>query len=210
MRRVGPFSLEGALLLLSVGIVILGVTTCNARRDGRREEQVRALESGIRTAKREASFARAQADSVMGIAQRAEAQIKSQVASNRKLSQRLSETLAANDSLLSAYRLNPDDSSATYTLSVALQRTTEVARLYRDSTEMLHNSVDVMIAAHVSERQAWLAERERNTILAATQDSVISALRGSKQVCRIVFVPCPSRVQSVAIGAGGMLLLLLL
>ena len=131
--------------------------------------------------------------------------VKQQGARLTKLGRRLDGVLAANDSLLDV----PVDSSDVVTLRLALQRTTEVARLFRDSTETLIAGVAVLLSAHEAERQAWLAEREANTKLVAAKDSVISALRESGQACRVLFLPCPSRVQSVGIGAGIVLLLIL-
>jgi hypothetical protein len=210
VRRVGPFSLEGWLVFLFVGVVILGVTTCNARRDGARSERIRQAEAvGYRAAK--ASLARRHiTDSAVSASRIAERSLIASVSANRKVEARLSATLASNDSLLSAYALTAGANDTAYTLYVALQRTTEVARLFRDSTEVVLRSVADLLSAHEAERQAWMAEREANTKLLAAKDSVISALRESEQGCRILFLPCPSRVQAVLIGGAGTLALLLL
>jgi hypothetical protein len=204
MKRVGPFSLEGWLVFLFVGVVILGVTTCNARRDGRRAERVAHLSDNAYKASLAGIAARRSTDSVISAGAVIRQRVISLSADNRRLSAQLGAVLDANDSIL---RL-PPDSSDVVALRAALQRTTEVARLYRDSADVLLGSVERMLASQSAERQAWLAEREANTKLLAAKDSVISALRESEQ-CRILFIRCPSRVQSVGIGAGIVLLLLL-
>ena len=219
MRRIGPFSVQGAILIGVVIVALIGGVRCSRPENADLERFERmGYRAAMGSLKR-----RAVTDSVIRKVDSVTRIMTNRIASNRKVEARLLERLAANDSLLSAYALPTCADSSASTLPdssrnqkecrerdlfVALQRTTEVARIYQDSTQALVSTVLFSIAAQAEERQAWLAEREHNTIQVAVQDSLISALRESKQ-CRILFVPCPNRVQSVGIGALGMLLLLL-
>jgi hypothetical protein len=203
VRRVGPFSLEGWLVFLFVGVVILGVTTCNARRDGRREAHLEVLRENEHKAVLAGIRSRHQADSAVALSIRQADIVKQQGRRLTKMGRALDSVLAENGAILA------DSFADVPTLRAQLQRTTEVVRLYRDSADVLLGSVERMLASQSEEREAWMAERERNTILVATKDSVISALRESEQGCRILFARCPSRIQSVGIGAGIVLLLLL-
>ena len=202
MRRIGPFSIEGALLVVGLGVALLGGVTCTAQHYAERSARIVMLEAQV-------SAARHRTDSLIRLVDSVTRNVTTRMASNRKVGQRLSARLATNDSILSAYALMDGANDTTQTLIIALQRTTEVARLYRDSTDVLLGSVERLLASQSEERTAWLAERKQNTILVATQDSVISALRESGRACRILFIPCPSRVQSAGIGAGVVILLLL-
>lgn len=209
MKRIGPFSLEGALILVGCVVLLLGVQNCHAARDGFRRARIAQLEAQGYAAARASLQRRRTTDSLTRLAQDAEQRVRAHASANRTLAARLSATLAANDSLLGdSLTLAP----AAFTDSVvaALVRTTEVARLYRDSTTVLLGSIDTHLAAVAVERQGWLAERDANARELAAKDSLIAALRESEQGCRVFFVPCPNRVQSVAIGAGSILLLLLL
>lgn len=203
MRRVGPFSLEGALIVAVSAVLLVGVTTCNAKRDGRREARLEILRENERKAVLAGIRSRHQADSLAALSIRQGAIVKQQSSRLTILGRQLDAVLAANDSLLAS------DSSDVLALRLALARTTEVARLYRDSTDVLLGSVERLLASQSEERRGWLAEREANAKLVASKDSLIAALRESEQACRVLFLPCPSRVQSVGIGAGIILLLLL-
>jgi len=177
--------------LVTTLLLTFGISTCHSHNDKR--ERIAALEAQV-------SEARHRADSLAHIVDSVTRNVTSQIASNRKVGRRLSERLAANDSILSAYALMDGANDTTQALMIAIQRTTEVARLYRDSTEVVLASVADLISAHEPERQG-------NLKLLAAKDSVISALTATE--CRMLFLPCPSRVQSVGIGAGLVLLLLL-
>ena len=203
MRKLGPFSLEGVVLITCAVMLLLGVTTCNARRDGVRQERVRQAEANAYKASLAGLAARRSTDSLVVANRIAERSLIASVASNRKVMLRLSETLAANDALLAS------DSADVPTLRLALQRTTEVARLFRDSTEVILSGVGILVSAHEAERGAWMAERAANAATISAKNKLIRELRESGQVCRIVLVPCPSRVQSLGIGAGIVLILLL-
>ena len=208
MKRVGPFSLEGALILVCAVVVLLGVTRCNAVRDGRRAERVAHLEENAYKASLAGIAARRSTDSLARENVVAAQRLARQVANSRKIAGRLDSLLAQNDAILADTSRTTDDSRETE-LFVALQRTNEVARLFRDSTDVLLTGVEVLLSAHEAERQAWLAERAANAAESIAKDALIAALRESEQACRILFLPCPSRVQSVGIGAGIVLLLLL-
>jgi hypothetical protein len=91
-------------------------------------------------------------------------------------------------------------------LRLQLARTTEVARLFRDSTQTLISTVLFSISAHEAERQAWLAERAENAKLIAAERQVSEHLRKQAR-CRVLGVPCVSRVNSYL---GGILTGLLL
>lgn len=209
MKRIGPFSIEGALILVGCVVLLLGVQNCHAARDGFRRARIAQLEAQGYAAARASLRARRTTDSLTRLAQDAEQRVRAHASANRNLAARLSATLAANDSLLGdSLTLAP--AAFTDSVVVALVRTTEVARLYRDSTDVLLGSIDAHFAAVAIERQGWLAEREAHVKELAAKDRLIATLRESEQVCRIAFLPCPNRVQSVAIGAGSILLLLLL
>lgn len=206
MRRIGPFSVEGALLLTLALFLVLGVQRCHAVRDERRAERIATLEAQAYHAARASLRARRTTDSLTALAVARDEALWKQVVTNRNLSARLSATLAANDSLLSdSLTLAPAE--FTDSLVSALVRTTEVARLYRDSTDVLLGSIDAHFAAVAVERQSWLAEREAHAQELAAKDRLIATMR--PPACRILFAPCPTRVQSVGIGAGIILLLLL-
>lgn len=120
------------------------------------------------------------------------------IAANRRVEARLLETLAANDALLAdTSRIAIDGRERE--LFVALQRTTEVARLFRDSTDVLLTSVTDLLSAHEAEREAWLAEREQNTIQVAAQAHLITALRAANR-CSFLRIPCPTRKQAAVGG----------
>jgi hypothetical protein len=113
------------------------------------------------------------------------------IAANRKVQARLSATLAVNDSILSL----PPDSVGEGVLRDQLAKTSEVARVFRDSTQVLLSTVLFSISAHEAERSAWLAEREQNAHLLAAQAAVIAALKDRE--CRVLWrIPCPSRTQT--------------
>ena len=206
MKRIGPFSLEGALILVGCVVLLLGVQNRHAARDGFRRARIAQLEAQGYAAARASLQRRRTTDSLTRRTLEIERKVIVQASRLTTLGRQLNAVLAANDSILSL----PPDSAGEGVLRYQLANITEVARLYRDSTTVLLGSIDTHLAAVAVERQAWLAEREANTKLVAAKDSVISALRESEQGCRVFFVPCPNRVQSVAIGAGSVLLLLLL
>jgi hypothetical protein len=177
-----------------------------------------ALESNAYKASMAGIRSRAVTDSVTKVTDSVTRIMTNRIASNRKVEARLIERLAANDSLLSAYALNTADDDSTYALKtaiegratelfVALQRTTEVARLYRDSTETLITGVAILLSAHEAERQAWLAERAKAAEAIALERQVSEHLRKQAR-CRILGASCPTRIQSAMVGAVGVLLLL--
>ncbi len=104
---------------------------------------------------------------------------------------------------------NYNDTLYVERLRTALQRTTEVARLYRDSTDVLLGGIDRLLAAHEVERKAWLAERDSAALELSAERRISEHLRKQAR-CRVLGVPCLTRVQSGMVGAGSILLLLTL
>jgi hypothetical protein len=201
-------SLEGLGLAVLALALVLSVTRCNAVRDGRDAERLAALESNAYKASMAGIRSRAVTDSVTKVTDSVTREVTNRIASNRKVEARLLETLAANDSLLADSSRSAIEGRATE-LFVALQRTTEVARLYRDSTETLITGVAILLSAQEAERQAWLAERAKAAEAIALERQVSEHLRKQAR-CRILGASCPTRVQSGMVGAGSILLLLAL
>lgn len=208
MIRLGRFriSLEGLGLAVLALALVLSVTRCNAVRDGRNAERLAALESNAYKASMAGIRSRAVTDSVTKVTDSVTRIMTNRIASNRKVEARLLETLAANDSLLADSSRSAIEGRATE-LFVALQRTTEVARLFRDSTETLITGVAILLSAHEAERQAWLAERAKAAEAIALERQVSEHLRKQAR-CRILGASCPTRIQSAMVGAVGVLLLL--
>lgn len=206
MKRIGPFSIEGALILVGCVVLLLGVQNCHAARDGFRRARIAQLEAQGYAAARASLRARRTTDSLTRRTLEIERKVIVQASRLTTLGRQLDAVLAVNDSILSL----PPDSAGEGVLRYQLAKTSEVARLYRDSTDVLLGSIDAHFAAVAIERQGWLAEREAHVKELAAKDRLIATLRESEQACRIAFFPCPNRVQSVAIGAGSILLLLLL
>jgi hypothetical protein len=206
VKRIGPFSIEGALILVGCVVLLLGVQNCHAARDGFRRARIAQLEAQGYAAARASIRARRTTDSLTRRTLEIERKVIVQASRLTTLGWQLDAVLAVNDSILSL----PPDSAGEGVLRYQLAKTSEVARLYRDSTDVLLGSIDAHFAAVAIERQGWLAEREAHIKELAAKDRLIATLRESEQVCRIAFLPCPNRVQSVAIGAGSILLLLLL
>jgi hypothetical protein len=209
--KLGRFriSLEGLGLALLTLALFVSVARCDGRQEGRDAERLAQLERNAYKSSLANIAARRATDSVVAANRIAERSLIARVAANRKVEARLSATLAANDSLLSAHRLNPADDDSVYALKTALARTSEVALLFRDSTEVILTQVADLLSANEAERRAWLAERESNTNLVAEKDKIIEHLRKQAR-CRVFGVPCLTRVQSGMVGAGSILLLLTL
>jgi hypothetical protein len=203
--KLGRFriSLEGLGLAVLALALVLSVTRCNAVRDGRDAERLAQLERNAYKSSLANLAARRTADSAMRATDLERKRLTNRIASNRKVEARLLETLAANDSLL---RISVDSVDVP-TLRLQLQRTTEVARLFRDSTEVLLAAVLSSLSAQEAERQAWLAERAENAKLIAAERQVSAHLRKQAR-CRILGASCPTRIQSAMVGAVGVLLLL--
>jgi hypothetical protein len=193
MIRLGRWqvSIEGLLALGLLVALSLGGIRCSAYRQGGDDARLAVLEQNAHKASLAGIRSRAVTDSVTKVADSVTREVTNRIASNRKVEARLLETLAANDSLL---RL-PPDSTDVLLLRLQLARTTEVARLFRDSTEVLLSTVLFSISAHDAERSAWLAEREAATAHIAAQAAVIAALKDRE--CRVLWrIPCPSRTQT--------------
>jgi hypothetical protein len=205
--KLGRFriSLEGLGLAVLGLALVLSVGRCNAMRDGRDAERLAQLERNAYKSSLSAIHARAVTDSVTKVTDSVTREMTNQVAANRRLSARLSATLAVNDSILSL----PPDSVGEGVALDQLARTSEVARLYRDSTEVILTAIADLVSAYEAERQAWLAEREYNAKAIALERQVSEHLRKQAR-CRVLGVPCPTRVQSGMVGAGIVLLLTLL
>ena len=197
MKRVGPFSLEGALILVCAVVVLLGVTRCNAVREGARAERVAHLEENAYKSSLAGIAARRSTDSLARENVVAAQRLARQAANSRKIAGRLDSLLAQNDAILADTSRTTDDSREAE-LFVALQRTNEVARLFRDSTDVLLTGVEVLLSAHEAERQAWLAERAANAAESIAKDALIAALKARE--CRVLFLPCPTRKQAAALG----------
>ena len=197
--------MEGLLALGLLVALSLGGVRCSAYRQGGDDARLAQLAENAHKASLASLGARRITDSVTKATDAVTRRVTSQVAANRQLSQRLSETLAANDSILS---LAPD-SVGEGVLRDQLAKTNQAVRLFQDSTKMLLNIVDVMMQTSVREREAWLAEREHNAIQLAAERQVSEHLRKQAR-CRVLGVPCLTRVQSGMVGAGSILLLLTL
>jgi hypothetical protein len=203
--RLGRFriSLEGLALGVLTLALVLGAVRCSGTRNGRDAERLAVLEANAYKASLAGIRSRAVTDSVTKVTDSVTREVTNRIAANRQVEARLLETLAANDSLL---RL-PPDSTDVLLLRLQLARTTEVARLFRDSTQTLISTVLFSISAHEAERQAWLAERAKAAEAIALERQVSERLRKQAR-CRILGASCPTRVQSAMVGAVGVLLLL--
>jgi len=203
MIKLGRFhvSLEGLLALGLLVALSLGGIRCSAYRQGVAEAKLAQDYANAHKATLAGIRSRAVTDSVTKVTDSVTRRMTTQVAANRKLAARLDATLAANDSILSL----PPDSVGEGVLRDQLVRTTEVARLYRDSTEMLLGSVERLLASQSEERSAWLAERAANDATIAAQRAVIRALE--RRECRVLGVRCPSR-RTVFLGGAAATLLL--
>jgi hypothetical protein len=199
-------SLEGLGLAVLALALVLSVSRCNAMRDGRDAERLAQLERNAYKSSLANLATRRTADSVARENIVAAQRLARSVANTRKISAQLGAVLAANDSLLSAYALNPADDDSTYKLKLQLQRTTEVARLHRDSTDVLLGSIADYTKAVEAERKAWLAERESAAQALAAERKISEHLRKQAR-CRVLGVPCVSRVNAYL---GGILTGLLL
>jgi len=197
-------SLEGLLALGLLVALSLGGIRCSAYRQGVAEAKLAQDYANAHKATLAGIRSRAVTDSVTKVTDSVTRIMTNRIASNRKVEARLLETLAANDSLLADSSRSAIEGRATE-LFVALQRTTEVARLYRDSTEMLLGSVERLLASQSEERSAWLAERAANDATIAAQRAVIRALE--RRECRVLGVRCPSR-RTVFLGGAAATLLL--
>jgi hypothetical protein len=92
------------------------------------------------------------------------------------------------------------DSAATVPeLRLALAETIESARAFSMSAATYQDSITVLLAAHQSERAAWLAERAANERVIAAQKAVIAGLESRE--CKVLWVRCPSRTASAIGGA---------
>jgi len=203
--KLGRFhvSLEGIGLAVLALALVLSVQRCAGMQEGKQAERLAQLERNAHKATLAGIRSRAVTDSVTKVTDSVTRQVTSQVAANRRLAARLDATLATNDSLLGA------DGVDVPTLRSALARTTEVARLYRDSTDVLLGGIDRLLAAHEFERKAWLLERDSSAQALAAERRVSEHLRKQAR-CRVLGVPCLTRVQSGMVGAGSILLLLTL
>ncbi len=203
--KLGRFriSLEGLGLAVLALALVLSVQRCAGIQEGKQAERLAQLERNAYKSSLASIAARRTTDSVMRATDLERKRVTTLVAANRKLSAQLGAVLDANDSLL---RL-PPDSTDVLLLRLQLAKTTEVARLFRDSTEVLLAAVLSSLSAQEAERQAWLAERAENAKLIAAERQVSAHLRKQAR-CRVLGVPCPSRVQSAMVGAAGVLLLL--
>jgi hypothetical protein len=182
-----------------LGIVILGLLAggvrCSGTQNGRADAQLASLQANAHKASLAGIRSRRVTDSVIRKVDSVTREMTNRIAANRKVESRLSATLAENDSILSL----PPDSVGEGVLRDQLAKTSEVARVFRDSTQVLLSTVLFSISAHEAERSAWLAERESNTTLLAAKDNLISALQARE--CRVLWrIPCPTRKQSVVAG----------
>lgn len=196
-------SLEGLGLAVLALALVLSVQRCAGIREGKQAERLAHLERNAHKATLAGLRQKARVDSVMRATDLERKRVVNLVADNRRLAARLDATLAANDSLLGA------DSVDVPSLRLALARTTEVARLYRDSTDVLLGSIADFIKAHEVERKAWLAERESAALELSAERRISQHLR-KQASCRVLGVPCLTRVQSGMVGGGIILLLTLL
>jgi hypothetical protein len=190
-----------SVVALALAMLVVGWLVWPAPPDTRLQN----LEANAYKAALSAIHARAVTDSVTKVTESVTREMTNRIAANRQVEARLSATLAANDSLL---RL-PPDSTDVLLLRLQLARTTEVARLFRDSTQTLISTVLFSISAHEAERQAWLAERATAAEAIALERQVSEHLRKQAR-CKFLGASCPTRVQSGMVGAGIVLLLTLL
>lgn len=194
--RLGRFqvSAEGLLALGLLVALSLGGVRCAAYRQGGDDARLATLEANAHKSSLAGIQARRATDSVISAGAVIRQRVISLSADNRRLSAQLGAVLDANDSIL---RL-PPDSTDVLLLRLQFAKTTEVARLFRDSTDVLLGSVERLLASQSEERQAWMAEREANTKLVAAKDSVIAALKARE--CRVLGMRCPSRRTAFAAG----------
>jgi hypothetical protein len=193
---VGRFriSLEGLGLAVLALALVLSVQRCAGIQEGKQAERLAQLERNAHKATLAGLRQKARVDSVMRATDAERKRVVNLVAANRNLSARLDATLAANDALLSdssRIAINGRERE----LFVALQHTTEVARLYRDSTDVLLGGIDRLLAAHETEREAWLAERAAAALELSAERRVSEHLRKQAR-CRVLGVPCVSRVNA--------------
>jgi hypothetical protein len=205
--KLGRFriSLEGLGLAVLALALVLSVTRCAGIQEGKQAERLAQLERNAYKSSLANIAARRTTDSLARENIVAAQRLARQVANSRKIAAQLGAVLDANDSLL---RL-PPDSSDVLTLRLQLQRTTEVARLFMDSTEVLLAAVLSSLSAQEAERQAWLAERAKAAEAIALERQVSEHLRKQAR-CRILGASCPTRVQSGMVGGGLVLLLIAL
>jgi hypothetical protein len=191
------------LVLLALAL-LLGAVRCSGTQNGA-DAQLASLQANAHKTSLAGIRARAVTDSVIRKVDSVTREVTNRIAANRQVEARLLETLAANDSLL---RL-PPDSTDVLLLRLQLARTTEVARLFRDSTQTLISTVLFSISAHEAERQAWLAERAKAAEAIALERQVSEHLRKQAR-CKVLGASCPTRVQSGMVGGGLVLLLIAL
>jgi type IV secretory pathway VirJ component len=210
--KLGRFriSLEGLGLAVLALALVLSVQRCAGIQEGKQAERLAQLERNAHKASLSSIRSRAVTDSVT----------RASDAEKRRLARVAANVRKANDSLRSALDsaeavLAEMPDSAVYVhpyvqrLHASLSIVTERARTLHDSTDVLLGGIDRLLAAQEAERQAWLAERAENAKLIAAERQVSEHLRKQAR-CRVLGVPCLTRVQSGMVGAGSILLLLTL
>jgi hypothetical protein len=198
-------SLKGLALGVLTLALLLGAVRCSGTQNGRADVHLASLQANAHKASLAGIRSRAVTDSVIRKVDSVTREVTNRIAANRKLAARLDATLAVNDSILSL----PPDSTDVLLLRLQLARTTEVARLFRDSTQTLISTVLFSISAHEVERQAWLAERAKAAEALALERQVSEHLRKQAR-CKVLGASCPTRVQSGMVGGGLVLLLIAL
>ena len=191
-RRI---SFEG-LAVLGVAAVLLA-TRCGP------DPRIAELEQQVETLQAVAERARFVTDSVTAATDSVTRRVTIVSRGTRRVNDALRVAVAGADSVMQD-SIAFSDTLYVLRLRASLANVTEQARALSDSTDVLLGSVERLLASQSAERQAWLAERAATASVVAAQQRVIEQSR-----CRVMSVPCPTRVQSAIVGAAGMLLLIL-
>ena len=181
---------ELTLLVLLVVLITWNVTR-NAARD--------TLTERLAVARQEAQ---AYQDSLAGQKARTDALQARTVASERlvrTMRSRLTERgLSVDTALASARTILEDSLATTADLRQQLSALSSLTQAYKYSADQYAVTVDSLLVKLVSERAAWEKERTYNVHTLAAKDAVIAAMKARE--CRILFLPCPSRVVSGVLG----------
>lgn len=156
------------------------------RRERRRAATTQRALDSLAVAVRGAEAARIVATKIVDSA------VQSEVKARDKLIDTYFESYITADSAKAAIR---DTTATTEQLRVQLQAMVASSERLRQDAMAYQRTIDTLLLGHLTEREAWLAER---AALTAYQERTADAL--SETTCRVGLVPCPSRWH--AFGAG--------